>query len=904
MSDNNDLYKYLDQQIAFRSEKAADSRLLYFPLCGIDSAHLKSSITPFLSGDIKIDKERFLTKPSSREDLRQNLRNIFFNIKNQGIISLADDNDDDVFHVEAGPLWHKVIRTFSLSGLEIEALNFVPVTGENVELMRVQCLNISDKTIFFTPTSSIPIFGRALVNKHDHEHVTALLHRIKQLKQGVLVEPVMSFNEEGHLPNKTVYYVFGFQGMGENPVGTFPTVESFVSDGGPYAKPQAVFQNKQPGFLSDSALQGKEAMGALRFKEYKLNPGDTVDYYFMLGIEDDNAKAMKVYQRFDSPEKFQAAFDKNKEYWQAKSSAITFSTRDDNYNAWLQWVSLQPVLRRIYGCSFLPDHDYGKGGKGWRDIWQDLLSLILIEPENVRGSLINNFAGVRIDGSNATIIGSAPGEFVADRNAIARVWMDHGVWPLMTVLLYIHQTGDFQLLLEENVYFKDHQLSRNFEKDIAWSPQYGQQLKDKEGQVYKGSILEHILVQHLVQFFNVGEHNIIRLENADWNDGYDMAFERGESVAFMSFYGGNLIALAECLEALEEKMKLSTLEIAEELLLLLDVASNQPVDYSNAVDKRSRLFENYLKKVQPVVSGKKCGIKIVDLVKDLRQKGEWIFSYIKTNEKINVQDQGQEYTWYNGYYDNQGKKVEGEDRGHIRMILASSVFPIMSGLANLDEVRQIIKAVDEYLQDEQLGGYRLNTNFQLNHYLDMGRAFGFAYGTKENGAFFSHMAVMYAYALYKRGFVREGSKVIRSIYNMCVDTAKSKIYPGIPEYIDSEGRGMYHYLTGSASWLVLTELTQKFGVSGQYGNLLLAPKLVKEDFNEQGEVKIECYFAQKRLTVIYINSSLLDFGEYKIKDVFFNEQTVAFEPYSNYAVLIKKEILQSAPRESVIKVHF
>ena len=30
--------------------------------------------------------------------------------------------------------------------------------------------------------------------------------------------------------------------------------------------------------------------------------------------------------------------------------------------------------------------------------------------------------------------------------------------------------------------------------------------------------------------------------------------------------------------------------------------------------------------------------------------------------------------------------------------------------------------------------------------------FGFAYGEKENGAVFSHMTVMFAYALYQRGF--------------------------------------------------------------------------------------------------------------------------------------------------------
>ncbi len=33
--------------------------------------------------------------------------------------------------------------------------------------------------------------------------------------------------------------------------------------------------------------------------------------------------------------------------------------------------------------------------------------------------------------------------------------------------------------------------------------------------------------------------------------------------------------------------------------------------------------------------------------------------------------------------------------------------------------------------------------------------FGFAYGEKENGAVVSHMAVMYANALYKQGFIKE-----------------------------------------------------------------------------------------------------------------------------------------------------
>ena len=76
----------------------------------------------------------------------------------------------------------------------------------------------------------------------------------------------------------------------------------------------------------------------------------------------------------------------------------------------------------------------------------------------------------------------------------------------------------------------------------------------------------------------------------------------------------------------------------------------------------------------------------------------------------------------------------------------------MSGCAQDEEVKDVIEAANAYLKDETWKGYRLNTDFGVRHYLDLGRAFAFAFGTKENGAFFSHMTVMYANALYKTWF--------------------------------------------------------------------------------------------------------------------------------------------------------
>lgn len=105
----------------------------------------------------------------------------------------------------------------------------------------------------------------------------------------------------------------------------------------------------------------------------------------------------------------------------------------------------------------LPYHDYGKGGRGWRDLWQDCLALLIMEPSVVRQMIVDNYGGVRMDGTNATIIGSRQGEFIADRNNITRVWMDHAFWPFVTTKLYLDQTGDLDILLEKVTYFKDLQ---------------------------------------------------------------------------------------------------------------------------------------------------------------------------------------------------------------------------------------------------------------------------------------------------------------------------------------------------------------------------------------------------------------------------------------------------------------
>jgi cellobiose phosphorylase len=171
----------------------------------------------------------------------------------------------------------------------------------------------------------------------------------------------------------------------------------------------------------------------------------------------------------------------------------------------------------------------------------------------------------------------------------------------------------------------------------------------------------------------------------------------------------------------------------------------------------------------------------------------------------------------------------------------------------------------------------------------LGRMFGFAYGSKENGAVFAHMAVMYANALYQRNFAEEGYKVINSLYSHLSDFTKSRIYPGIPEYIGDNGRGLYHYLTGSASWLLLTVLTEIFGIKGDYGSLLLEPKLVKEQFDEEGKAAVSFVFQGKNFTVTYENRERKEVGDYRILEAFLEEEQLML-PEGRF--LLSKEVIE------------
>ena len=759
-------YEFIDNKGTFKLEDPDLYSYLYFPVGA--ASGMMGSLTPEFGGDLKTSQNTFILEPVSSDNLHNNrsTRNFWICLEDGTLVSATGasasshakrfTSGKDKATLYGGLLWQKVERAISGTDLKTEVTTFVPVeTSDKIELTRVKITNTGSSEITFTPTAATPIYGRSADNIRDHRNVTSMLNRMSVTEYGITNDPTLTFDERGHRKNKVIYGFFASEADGTKPVSFCPIAEDFIGEGGAFDNPRFPVTGT-PASLPGTRADGFEAMGAAQFAKKTLAPGESAEYIFALAINDmlkpsDNEEDIKAESgiiedmavKYLKGDVFESELAKNKEYWDKKNN-VSFHTGDKAFDSWMYWVGVQPMLRRIYGCSFLPHHDYGKGGRGWRDLWQDCLALIIMDPSDVREMLVDNFGGVRTDGTNATIIGSGSGEFIADRNGITRVWMDHAMWPFMTMDLYIKQTGDLKILDEKAPYFIDRQVMR------------GEELLDKDTDLSKkseGTVIEHLLLQNFASFFDVGDHGHMKLRGADWNDALDMGKDKGESVAFTAAYAGNYKKLAAILREYKKTFGKDTIEAAAELEGLLGV-------YDEA--KLQSVLNQYCESVKTGFSGSKKAFAIDTLADDLEKKSEWITTHIRETEWF-TDTEG--YSRYNGYYDNSGN------------------------------------------------------------------------------------------ALYSRGFKAEGWKVLGTLYAHATDFADSKIYPGVPEYFDPKGRGVYHYLTGAASWLMLTVLTEMFGIKGSYGDMCFEPKLLPSQFDDEGKASVSFEFNGKPLTVVYKKTS-------------------------------------------------
>ncbi|NIV31522.1 MAG: cellobiose phosphorylase, partial [Anaerolineae bacterium] len=107
-------------------------------------------------------------------------------------------------------------------------------------------------------------------------------------------------------------------------------------------------------------------------------------------------------------------------------------------------------------------------------------------------------------------------------------------------------------------------------------------------------------------------------------------------------------------------------------------------DYDSVGAKQSRL-DRYFAGTEHAISGERVAVGLHDLAADLAAKADWLYAHLRSQEWL---QQSEDAGWFNGYYDEEGQRLEGEHAGGVRMTLTGQVFTLMGGVATGEQARQ------------------------------------------------------------------------------------------------------------------------------------------------------------------------------------------------------------------------
>ena len=111
--------------------------------------------------------------------------------------------------------------------------------------------------------------------------------------------------------------------------------------------------------------------------------------------------------------------------------------------------------------------------------------------------------------------------------------------------------------------------------------------------------------------------------------------------------------MADTLEKYEAASGKKEITLAKEMEILI---RQDRTSYDSA-EKRNVVLNNYVSQCVHNISGEQISVDISTLVQNLRERADWYTGLIRTQEWVTDENGN---GWFNGYYDNHGRPVEGK----------------------------------------------------------------------------------------------------------------------------------------------------------------------------------------------------------------------------------------------------
>ena len=217
-----------------------------------------------------------------------------------------------------------------------------------------------------------------------------------------------------------------------------------------------------------------------------------------------------------------------------------------------------------------------------------------------------------------------------------------------------------------------------------------------------------------------------------------------------------------------------------------------------------------------------------------------VTKYIEFNEKLkqsllnNAWD-GEYYL--RAFFDN-GHKLGSHENEECKIDLISQSWSILTDIATEEQIKSILKSVEEQLVDEENGLIRLLTPAFANSKDNPGYIKNYSKGIRENGGQYTHSVAWYIMALIKLGLYDKAYKYYSMVNPINHTSSKELVekYRVEPYVIAADiyssdafpGRGGWTWYTGSSAWFYRVGLVNILGFNKVGNKLYILPGIPRK----------------------------------------------------------------------------
>ncbi len=376
-------------------------------------------------------------------------------------------------------------------GVEVSQLMFVP-PGEDTELWQVRVRNTSPEEKVLRLYSFVEFAFYEALNDMTNLQRTYSIGEV-QVAGSTIVHTTEFRERRDH------YTAFGCTA---DITGFDTSREAFVGIH------EGLHEARVPlaGAATNSLARGWNPIGSHEVS-LRLAPGEERDFAFVLAyvadvepkftapMQPNLAPAADIVGAYTEPGALDAAFDRLREYWDARLGAFQADTPDPHatrmLNTWNQYQCMATF--NLSRSASLFETGIGRG-MGFRDSNQDLLGFVHMIPERARQRILDIAATQLSDGTCYHQYQPLTKRGNAD---VGGDFYDDHLWLVLSSTAYLKETGDFSIL-DEPCAFAD--------------------VETAEGDQPASTLLDHLETSIAYTMAKRGPHGLPLIGHADWND--------------------------------------------------------------------------------------------------------------------------------------------------------------------------------------------------------------------------------------------------------------------------------------------------------------------------------------------------------------------------------------------------